>query len=508
MKFTRTRRTIAAVVTGVALAAATLVAPAAAPPPASAAEAMGGYLFAYFTGEGTANGEQIRFAVSRGNSAVAYDTLNQGNPILVSTVGTKGVRDPYIMRKQDGSFILMATDLRIYGGSGWDASQRTGSRSIVFWESTDLVNWSAPRLQTVIGPTAGNVWAPEAYWDASLNKYVVFWASKLYATTDPNHTANTYNKMLYATTSDFRTFSTPVVWNDPGYSVIDSTVIADAGTYYRFTKDERGTEASPCGKFIIEQKSTSLTSTNYSFVKDCIGQGSIGAGEGPTIFKSNTENRWYLWVDEYGGRGYIPFTTTNLNGGAWTEVSGAALPANPRHGSIMPITTTELKRLAGATTQITTTTGMRSMQAVTSGFTNRYWAHYAYIGVNQVTTSTSTTVQKQDATFNIVPGLADASCYSFQSKNYPGRYLRHFNNVIRLDTLENTTTYQADATFCATAGKTGAGVSWRSYNIPTRFIRHYNSNLYLAANGGTNAYDSTSSYAADVTWQNVGPWAP
>ena len=45
--------------------------------------------------------------------------------------------------------------------------------------------------------------------------------------------------MMYATTRDFRTFSEPKVWIDPGYSVIDSTVIKHGGTYYRFTKDER-----------------------------------------------------------------------------------------------------------------------------------------------------------------------------------------------------------------------------------------------------------------------------
>ena len=36
--------------------------------------------------------------------------------------------------------------------------------------------------------TAGNTWAPEAYYDDELGEYVVFWASKLYADNDPNHT--------------------------------------------------------------------------------------------------------------------------------------------------------------------------------------------------------------------------------------------------------------------------------------------------------------------------------
>ena len=499
----RLRKVVGALVLAAAVAIGIVTPPAL---PAEAADPMEGYLFAYFAGEGTADGEQIRFAVSRGNNAIEYDVLNQGRPILVSTVGTRGVRDPHVLRKQDGSFVLIATDLRIYGNGNWDASQRTGSRSIVIWESPDLVNWSAPRLQVVADATAGNVWAPEAIWDPSLNAYVVFWASKIYSTGDPNHTANTYNKMLYATTTDFRTFSTPSVWKDPGYSVIDSTVIADAGSFYRFTKDERGTgTSSPCGKFIIQERSTVLTSTNYTFQRDCIGQGSVGAGEGPTIVKSNTENRWYLFIDEFGGRGYVPFTTTDLTSGTWTEVANAALPNNPRHGSVMQITRAELLRLAGATTQIAPTLGNTSMRATTAGYTNYYWRHRDYVGVTAATTSSSSTVEKLDSTFTVVSGLANPSCASFRSRNFPDRYLRHYGLALRLDTA-TTATANADATFCAVPGKSGTGVSWRSYNVPTRFIRHYNSALYISSSGGTNAFDSTTNFNADVTWAYSAPW--
>ena len=47
-----------------------------------------GYLFAYFTGEGTADGEQIRYALSRGNDPLHWRELNQGKPVLTSTTST------------------------------------------------------------------------------------------------------------------------------------------------------------------------------------------------------------------------------------------------------------------------------------------------------------------------------------------------------------------------------------------------------------------------------------
>jgi hypothetical protein len=306
-----------------------------------------GYAFSYFTGEGTADGEQIRMALSRGNDPLHWRELNGGKPVLTSTLGTKGLRDPFIIRSPEGDkFYQIATDLRMYGNGNWDQVQRTGSKSIMVWESTDLVHWTDQRLVKVAPDTAGNTWAPEAYYDDKLGSYVVFWASKIYAEDDPQHTGDTYNKMLYATTRDFRTFSEPKAWNDPGYSVIDSTVIRHNGSYHRFTKDERNNSSStPCSKFITAEKSDDLRDISYDFVADCIGKGSIDRGEGPTVFKSNTEKKWYLFIDEFGGRGYIPFETTDLDSGKWTMSENFELPVSPRHGTVLPVTKAEYKRL-------------------------------------------------------------------------------------------------------------------------------------------------------------------
>ncbi|MFC8592666.1 immunoglobulin-like domain-containing protein [Streptomyces atroolivaceus] len=317
-------------------------------------QAYTGYAMSYFTGEDTADGEQIRMALSRGDDALHWQELNGGRPVLTSDLGTGGLRDPFIIRSPEGDrFYQIATDLRMYGGTGgsWDQVQRTGSRSVVVWESTDLVNWTDRRLVRVAPDTAGNTWAPEAYYDEELGSYVVFWASRIYAADDPEHTGSTYNKMMYATTRDFRTFSEPAVWHDPGYSVIDSTVIRHDGSYYRFTKDERNPSSdTPCSKFITVEKSQELTSGAYGFVADCVGRGSVDRGEGPAVFRSNTEEKWYLLIDEFGGRGYVPFESTDLDSGRWTMSTDHALPAGARHGTVLPVTRHEYERLLGAFT--------------------------------------------------------------------------------------------------------------------------------------------------------------
>ncbi|MFE6176760.1 family 43 glycosylhydrolase [Streptomyces sp. NPDC056464] len=310
--------------------------------------ALKGYMFSYFTGEGTADGEQLYAALSKGDDPLHWRELNDGKPVLTSTLGEKGLRDPFIIRSPEGDkFYQIATDLRIYGNGDWDAAQRTGSKSIMVWESTDLVHWTNQRLVEVSPDSAGNTWAPEAFYDARRGEYVVFWASKLYD--NEAHSGDTYNRMMYATTRDFYTFSEPKVWIDRGYSVIDSTVIRHDGTYFRLSKDERNNSSStPNSKFIFEEKSDSLLNLSWDAVAEGIGKGAMSAAEGPLVFKSNTEDKWYAFLDEFGGRGYIPFETTDLASGVWTPSTGYDLPARPRHGTVLPVTQAEYDRLLRA----------------------------------------------------------------------------------------------------------------------------------------------------------------
>ncbi|WP_158630339.1 immunoglobulin-like domain-containing protein [Glycomyces terrestris] len=323
-------------------------------PPLPAPAAYTGYLFTYFTGEGTPTGEQVYAALSDGDDPLAFTELNRdangaAQPILTSDQGEQGVRDPFLIRSPEGDrFFLIATDLKINGNGDWNRAQRHGSLSIMVWESDDLVDWSEGRLVQVSPENAGATWAPEAYWDPEQQAYVVFWASPLFATDD--HSEGFYHRMMYATTRDFVHFSEARVWVDQGYSTIDSTMIEDDGTYYRFTKDERSnTSSTPCGKFILAETASSLApDAEWAFLADCIGSGAMSAGEGPLVFKSNTEDKWYLFIDEFGGRGYLPFATTDLASGEWTPVAEYDLPASPRHGTVIPVTAAEYERLQTA----------------------------------------------------------------------------------------------------------------------------------------------------------------
>lgn len=364
------------------------------------------YFWTFFTGEGQ-GAERVSIAASKGNDALSWNTLNGGQPIFTSTVGTQGLRDPFVIRAPEGDkFYMIATDLKIDGlAGGFTTAQISGSKYIEVWESTDLVTWSDQRHVKVSTDFAGNTWAPEAYWDEELDTFVVFWASNLYPTTNAaDRTAVTYNRMMYATTDDFVTFSEPKIWIDvrrgAGLGLIDSTVAKVDGVYHRFTKDE-------ASMTIRHEKSTDLLATitstlpgatgaanQWTLVKDRVASGlpngepggTYSSGEGANIFAANEGDvnglDWFLFIDQpnyHGGPNhYVPFGTTDIDdGNAWQPLGSKlrqGLPQNadggkPRHGTVIPVTRAEYQKVleayapniavtSVAAIDVTTTTGV------------------------------------------------------------------------------------------------------------------------------------------------------
>lgn len=122
-------------------------------------------------------------------------------------------------------------------------------------------------------------------------------------------------------------------------------------------------------------------------------------------------------------------------------------------------------------------------------------------------TSSSSSADKSDASWIVRSGLANSSCVSLESKNYPGDYLRHQNYQLHTQHNDGSTLFAADVTFCPQAGKSGQGTSLASYNFPGRFIRRYNNAVSIASNGGSHNFDGSTPWADDVSWVVDQLWA-
>jgi hypothetical protein len=150
----------------------------------------------------------------------------------------------------------------------------------------------------------------------------------------------------------------------------------------------------------------------------------------------------------------------------------------------------------------------RSLQVTTPGYTDRYLRHMNSLAYTEVVNAGSPALLKNDATYTIRPGLADASCYSFESVNFPGQFLRHANSRVQNSVNDGSALMRADATWCARTGLTGSGVSFESWNFRGSYLRHYAAEVWLSDGAGGAAYNSPGMWAADSTWTVAAPWAP
>ena len=182
-------------------------------------------------------------------------------------------------------------------------------------------------------------------------------------------------------------------------------------------------------------------------------------------------------MDANTGGSYNDDATWNVVGGWWK--SGADLPIGSK----------------------------RSFRVTTPGYDTRYLRHSNGLTRTDVITTSSSLTDRQDATFTVRAGLAESSCYSFESVNFPGQYLRHANYRLQKASSDGTTTFQQDATFCAQPGLSGGNVSLESFNYPGYYWRHYAEAVYIATNGGGNTWDNPGSFPADATWANSTPLA-
>ena len=298
----------------------------------------GGFLFVTFNGEKTPMGEQIHFGLSKDGKS--WEALNGGEPVLVSGLGEKGVRDPFLIRSQNGKkFYIVATDLSINRNGNWKRATHAGSKSIVIWESEDLVHWSEPRLVQVSPDDAGCTWAPEAVFDQKTGEYLVFWASM------NGNDRFAKQRIWAARTRDFRTFSKPFPYIDKPHDVIDTDIVLENGRYYRFSKDEKF-------KAITMETAGSLDGpwsdvAGFTLAKQ---QGY----EGPCCFRLEAEHdgkpaTWCLLLDHYAkGEGYKPFVTTDLASGNFVPAPDFQFPFRFRHGSDLPLNPDEYNRIKAA----------------------------------------------------------------------------------------------------------------------------------------------------------------
>ena len=86
----------------------------------------------------------------------------------------------------------------------------------------------------------------------------------------------------------------------------------------------------------------------------------------------------------------------------------------------------------------------------------------------------------EDLKFRVVAGLADSNGVSFESVNFPGRFIRQNNDEVLLDLNDSTAAFAQDATFRSVPGLADSSfISFQSSKQPARYLRQLNAQLRI-----------------------------
>lgn len=248
---------------------------------------------------------------------------------LTPEVGGKILRDPSILQGPDGTFHLVWT-------SAWK-----GDKGFGYASSKDLIHWSAERYIPVMEhePATVNVWAPELCYDDENNQFLIIWSSTI-----PNRfpkgaeEENNNHRLYYTTTRDFVTFSPAKLFFDPGYSVIDGTVVKIAEHQYVLVVKDNTRPERDIKVAFSEHATGPFQAVSAPFTDKLT--------EGPSATKVGQE--WLIYYDSYGTHRYGAKKTIDFKN--FTDISAkVSLPTGHKHGTIFKTKKKVLKRLLAQT---------------------------------------------------------------------------------------------------------------------------------------------------------------
>lgn len=282
------------------------------------------YILSYFAGKNESKEMYIAYSYD----GVHWMRLNQADAVLTPKKGNKQIRDPYIMRKKDGSFAVFATN-------GWT------SPMITIWDSDNLTEFENERLCKVSekgGVASGYyAWAPECNYDPIEDTYTVYWS-------DPQANDGA-GQTYYNTSTDLKEFSKAGVLFEREFFIIDASIKKYKGKYYMVYDDATGdNDTGNGGRRIYVAKANSLKEGEFYPYSGVMSE---GVAEGPFLLQNFKDDSWFLYYDYYSKHKFGLTTTDNIEENKWTYagISDTMPWDEVRHGGGIAVTKKELDRI-------------------------------------------------------------------------------------------------------------------------------------------------------------------
>jgi hypothetical protein len=266
-----------------------------------------------------------------------WTALNDNKPVW-----EQRVRDPYVRRGPDGLWRILST-----GGGGSNDREKVGP-GCLYITSKDLIHWQVERplplmkdVRNESGAFAGNIWAPEWFYDDQTEAYILFWSSSF------KDAGWKESRLWYCKTRDWKTFTPAKQLFAPPYSVIDGTLLKHKGTYYLFHKEEEF-GAKTGERRAIRVATSKRLEGPYTIVKGHMNKGQIVPviTEGPTVMTDPLKRGWLLLYDYcMTNRFGVSYSPDLIH---WTVEENVSFPSDARHGCVSELTAEEANKLIEA----------------------------------------------------------------------------------------------------------------------------------------------------------------
>ena len=282
-----------------------------------------GYVFTYFKGNGE---DGLHLAYS--DDGYKWETLKKDASFLTPEVGKdKLMRDPCVIKGGDGLYHMV-----------WTVSWT--DKGIGYASSKDLIHWSQQEFLPVMAheKNTRNTWAPEITYDEKSKTYMIYWASTIdgkFTETQSTEEKGYNHRIYYTTTKDFKSFKKTKLLYEPGFNVIDASIVKDEKGYTMFLKDET--------KVPVQKNLKIATSKNLTgpYTKASAPITGNYWAEGPTAIQINGE--WVVYFDKYTQKKYGAVKQTEKG---WEDISEqVSFPQGTRHGTVIKVSAAVINSL-------------------------------------------------------------------------------------------------------------------------------------------------------------------
>lgn len=318
-------------------------------------EPLDAYLFTYFNDPT----HSLFMAVSY--DGYEFKAVNNAQPIISgdSIADQHGIRDPHIYRGPDNKFYMVMTDLHVFGkekglrDTQWERDDFYGwgnNRGIVLLKSDDLLHWTHHEVHIdELFPEhfsrIGCAWAPETIWDPDEQKLMVYFTIRQNPEGEGGRTKLYYSYADSAFTTLVTEPQLLFTYPDSTIQVLDADIcpMPDGRYFMTYVAQE-----APGGiKYMISDKINHFDDYHAEQIDT-----EDGGCEAPNCWKRYGEDKWVIMYDIFSihphNFGFVETTDfkTFTPLGRFNEgVMKADNFVSPKHGSIIPISKTEAKRL-------------------------------------------------------------------------------------------------------------------------------------------------------------------